>query len=296
MFALTKTNATGTRFAIGSVERDTGIGRDTLRVWERRYGFPSPERNNKGERVYTADQVRRLQVIRRLLDQGLRPGRVVPLDDDSLGDLADALPVGSARDKGVDNEQAPLVALTAAGDVAGLVNALEQALARDGLRGFVLHTCAPLIQSVGEQWAGGRLAIFEEHLLTRQLTRFLDLAMSRLGRPAGAPRVLLTTLSGEQHALGLLMAEALLWCSGTPTLNLGTDVPMDQIVAAVERNAVSTVAISFSASYPRGPVGSHLEELVGRLPQGVSVWIGGDGVRRLRRLPASVVRKSLDSL
>jgi len=56
MFALTKTNATGTRFAIGSVERDTGIGRDTLRVWERRYGFPSPERNNKGERVYTADQ------------------------------------------------------------------------------------------------------------------------------------------------------------------------------------------------------------------------------------------------
>jgi len=44
--------------------------RDTLRVWERRYGFPVPFRNNKGERLYPKDQLRRLQRIRRLLDQG----------------------------------------------------------------------------------------------------------------------------------------------------------------------------------------------------------------------------------
>ena len=43
-------------FAIGTVERDTGIGRDTLRIWERRYGFPTPERNDKGERVFSAEQ------------------------------------------------------------------------------------------------------------------------------------------------------------------------------------------------------------------------------------------------
>jgi len=46
-------------FAIGTVKRDTGIGRDT-RIWERRYGFPTPERNDKGERVYSAEQIRRL--------------------------------------------------------------------------------------------------------------------------------------------------------------------------------------------------------------------------------------------
>ena len=66
-------------FPIGTVERDTGIGRDTLRIWERPYGFPTPERNDKGERVYSAEQIRCLQRIRRMLDQGLRPGKVVPL-------------------------------------------------------------------------------------------------------------------------------------------------------------------------------------------------------------------------
>ena len=57
-------------FAISTAERDTGIGRDRLQIWERRYGFPTPERKDKGERVYSAEQIRRLQRIRRVLDQG----------------------------------------------------------------------------------------------------------------------------------------------------------------------------------------------------------------------------------
>ena len=283
-------------FAIGTVERDTGIGRDTLRIWERRYGFPTPARNAKGERVYATGQVRRLQVIRRLLDQGLRPGKVVPLGEEALDDLAGTLPAAAASTDTVDPALAQLIALASAGDSGGLNGALEKVLTRDGLRAFVLDTFAPLTNAVGELWAGGKLQIFEEHLLTRHLVQFLDVAMSRVGRPPGDPEVLLATLPGEQHTLGLLMAEALLWHTGTATLNLGTDVPMDQIMAAVRRTGVQTVGLSFSACYPRGPVRDHLTELAGRLPSGVTVWIGGAGVWRLRRLPPSVQRMSLDGL
>lgn len=88
--------------------------------------------------------------------------------------------------------------------------------------------------------------------MTRHLVHFLDVAMSRVGRPAGDPQVLLATLPGEQHSLGLLMAEVLLMQAGTATSNLGTDVPLEQIVAAAERSGVSTVALSFSACYARG--------------------------------------------
>ena len=59
-------------YSISVVEGDTGIGRDTLRIWERRYGYPGPVRGHKGERRYPLSQVvQRLQLIRRLLDQGL---------------------------------------------------------------------------------------------------------------------------------------------------------------------------------------------------------------------------------
>ena len=63
--------------SIAAVERDTGIGKDTLRVWERRYGFPKPGRDANDERSYPMVQVERLRVIKRLMDQGHRPGRVV---------------------------------------------------------------------------------------------------------------------------------------------------------------------------------------------------------------------------
>jgi DNA-binding transcriptional MerR regulator/methylmalonyl-CoA mutase cobalamin-binding subunit len=283
-------------FAIGTVERDTGIGRDTLRIWERRYGFPSPQRNDKGERVYSAEQIRRLQQIRRLLDQGLRPGKVVPLNDAALGKLAGTLPEASSSLQDIDPAQVELIALASSGDISALTAALEKALTRDGLRTFVINTFAPLTTAVGELWAGGKLQVFEEHLLTRHLVQFLDVAMSRVGRPPGYPEVLLATLPGEQHSLGLLMAEALFIHAGRATLNLGTDVPLDQIVAAAERSGVKTVALSFSACYARGSIRDDLEELADRLPRSVEVWIGGAGVQRLRRLPPSVVRKSLDSL
>lgn len=284
------------RFAIGAVERDTGIGRDTLRIWERRYGFPAPERNAKGERIYTAGQIGRLQLIRRLLDQGLRPGKVVPLSDEALDVLATKTPEISPNPEKVDPACAHLIALATAGDITGLNAALEQILARDGLRTFVLDTFAPLSTTIGELWAAGRLQVFEEHLITRHMVRFLDIATSRLGRPPGKPDVLLATLPGERHSLGLLMAEALLWHAGKSTLNLGTDIPMEQILVAVDRSRVRAVALSFSASYPRGTIRAQLEELADRLPPEVTVWIGGSGVRRLSRLPPSVIRASLDLL
>jgi hypothetical protein len=63
--------------SIAAVERDTGLSKDTLRVWERRYGFPNPGRDPLGERAYTLADVEKLRIIKRLLDAGHRPGRVV---------------------------------------------------------------------------------------------------------------------------------------------------------------------------------------------------------------------------
>ena len=60
-------------FNIGVVERETGIGKDTLRVWEKRYGFPLPVRDQHEDRLYPAEQVDQLRLIKRLLDIGMRP-------------------------------------------------------------------------------------------------------------------------------------------------------------------------------------------------------------------------------
>ena len=71
-------------FNIAAVERDTGLSKDVLRMWERRYGFPVPSRDNHGERCYPAEQVDRLRLIKRLMDQGHRPGKLIATPPDEL--------------------------------------------------------------------------------------------------------------------------------------------------------------------------------------------------------------------
>ena len=47
---------------IAAVERDTRIGKDTLRAWERRYGFPQPQRDRHDERLYPPPPKRKVKL------------------------------------------------------------------------------------------------------------------------------------------------------------------------------------------------------------------------------------------
>lgn len=275
-------------YSIGVVERDTGIGRDTLRVWERRYGFPDPVRNQKGERVYPENQLRRLQRIRRLLDQGMRPGKLLRLAENDL----DELETGLRRAQQVLPDPAigellEAVLLADAGEVERL---LRRQYDQQGMRAFILETVAPLLTATGEYWVGGKLQIFQEHFLTQQLNRFLNAEIASLQKTTRKPCVLLATLPGEQHTLGLLMVAAMLTSHGITTVNLGGEVPMDQIVRAVTQFRADIVGITFSGAYQYKNIRPHLLELRALLPEDIEIWTGGEGVRRLRKLPAGITK------
>jgi hypothetical protein len=94
---------------------------------------------------------------------------------------------------------------------------LQQRLARDGLQRFVQDTVAPLASLIGLAWQDGRLQVFEEHRFSEATQRVLRQAIAAVP-PGRAPRVLLTSVPGESHALGLLMAEAVLALEGARSL------------------------------------------------------------------------------
>ena len=271
---------------IGAVERDTGIARDTLRVWQRRYGFPSPVRNQKGERLYPAKQVRRLQLIRRLLDQGLRPGKIVPLSEPALHQLEAKLYTipGEEHEENV----VALIAHLKEHDSEGIEVVLEEILAVQGLRAFVQNTVAPLVKSVGESWARGELDVYEEHFMSQLLIRFLNTEIARLEIASSPNPVLLGTLPGEKHGIGLLMTAAILASENITAINLGVEMPLDQLVPAAEKFNSSVVGLTFSGAYPYGSVRSHLQELRARLPATTNIWAGGHAMGRIRKLPTGV--------
>ncbi len=284
-------NAIEQHMSIGAVERDTGLSKDTLRVWERRYGFPEPARDDNGERVYPPEQVEKLRLIRRLMDNGHRPGKIIGQPVEELRQLAD-----SEREP-ADEALEGIVQLLVRHDSIELKRTLSQRLVRQGLQRFVTETVAPLNTLIGDAWMSGRLAVFEEHLYTEVMQGLLRSAISGAQHPGLPPRVLLTSLPGEEHCLGLLMAEAMLTVEGATCIPLGTQVPAADVAKAARAHRADVVALSFSAAFPTRNAVTHLIDLRAMLPERFGLWAGGAGIARQNKEVAGVaIVKSLDDL
>ena len=288
--------------SIAAVERDTGLSKDTLRVWERRYGFPSPTRDSLGERAYPLPQVEKLRVIKRLLDAGHRPGRIVPLPPAELEALSSSTidqPVRSAPTAlGSDDLREHLDHIRAH-DARGLRNALTRLLARFGVGRFVVDVVVPMNVAVGDAWMRGQREIFEEHMYTEAVQVVLRQAIAGIPAPQGdtRPRVLLSTFPGEPHGLGLLMAEARFALDACECVSLGVQTPLWDIVLAAAAHRADIVALGFSGCMNPNQVVDGLVELRGKLPQPTQLWAGGSApVLHRRRVDGVLPLVSLDMI
>src|SRR5690606_40881184 len=127
----------------------------------------------------------------------------------------------------------------------------------------------------GETWMRGELRIFEEHLFTESMQRALHVALAGLPPARNRPRVLLATLPGEPHGLGLLMAQTVLALEDCPCLSLGVQVPIEDIAAAALTWRADIVALSATACMKRSLLLESLAQLRTQLPSTVALWVGG---------------------
>lgn len=80
----------GPSYRSGVAARLAGLSVETLRVWERRYGVSETERSPRGQRLYSAQQVNRLRLLKGLVDQGHPIGLIAGLSWEQLHDLSRA--------------------------------------------------------------------------------------------------------------------------------------------------------------------------------------------------------------
>ncbi len=260
-----------TALPIASVERETGLSEDTLRAWERRYGFPTPSRNAAGERMYPPEQVRRLVRIKRLMDRGHSPEALLTMDERALLALDEWMRLVETRDH------------------PSMQRLFHRELAKLGMLSFVQNTLVPLTRLVSEAWARNQMDVLDEHLLWENIEQYFRKTIADIAPLEDShPRCLLTTLPGEAHMLGLLMVEALLMLEDAHPVPLGPQTPIAGIVRAVETERIDVVCLSFSIVYPPAQAVQGLTELRRALPAHVQIWAGGQGVKGLRKPIAGV--------
>lgn len=263
-----------TTYSQGAVSRLTGLSAELLRAWERRYGAVRPLRSAGGTRRYRAEDIERLRLLEAAVAAGHRIGKVASLPTEELSALAPPLaPEDSDALGAVLRALARLDAFEAR-------RLLALQLASRGPAAFAREFAVPLVREIGDRWASDRLGIASEHLATAVLRSLLGAALVPPLSSLRGPRVAFATPSGERHELGLQMAAVVAMSAGANPIYLGADVPVEDLVGAVDRAAVDALALSIVALPP-----AQGEQVVGairtRLPGEVHLWLGGAAAAHL---------------
>lgn len=275
--------------SIGRLAEATGISPDRLRIWERRYGRPQPVRLASGHRRYSAAEIARLRRVADLLARGLRPGKLLTLEDGELEALHLEVTAVGPDFEGLEEF------LGWVGDFSEreLASALADVARTMPTRKFLSERVTPLLIEVGTRWADGRLDICHEHFAAGIARDHMAALRAECEAPAGGSPVILATLPGERHGLALEMLDLITALEGVPSLALGVETPPAEIARAAAETGASAVAISISLAQG-GPVAVRaLRELRAALAERVELVVGGSGM--LGRGPRGVrVLRSLE--
>lgn len=272
---------------IGAVERETGLSKDLLRMWERRYGFPQPGRDSQGERQYSAAEVAKLRQVKRLMDAGLRPGKLVTQGLDELDRMvAQRAPPRVDAGSTLVTE---LVAAARAMDVRGLRAQFDALSLLHGLRALV-DGVVDAQHRIATASARGEIppvvAQVFDHAAAQAVAAVVH-ATAQVPRPAHATRAVVGTLAGDPHGLVLAVAEAVWITGGAHCLSIGLEAAPAAFAAAAIACPAAVVCVAVSERFPVRQLAAAVEAVRRLLPEAARLWVF-DGAAR-RRMPHGVL-------
>jgi MerR family transcriptional regulator, light-induced transcriptional regulator len=256
----------GDLYRIGELSRRVGVSHDLLRAWERRYGLLEPVRTEKGYRLYTAADERRVRRMQALLRQGLsaaEAARAVRIPEPAAGQARSGAEPDHAEALG-----AAFVSMDETAAQRELDAVFTELTIATALRDVVL----PCLRRIGDGWACGELSVAQEHFASQVVRgRLLGLARG-WGRGEG-PRIVLACPPGERHDLALLAFGIVLARRGWAPAFLGADSPVAAIDEAVTRTGAAGVVVAATLPERFSDVAA---ELVG-LARHTKLYLAGPG-------------------
>lgn len=278
------------RYPIRAVSKLTGIGIDTLRAWERRYGAVTPTRDDRG-RLYSDADVARLRLLRQAVAGGHSVGRIAQLPDPELRALATTLsdPTQDAASAPAARSQAALDGATFADALAHLDGvAIDQEFSRLAAvlppAALVRDVLMPALAKVAEDCQGQPGGIAREHLVSSTMRNLMGSFLRLYAHRHAPTRMLFGTLAGDRHEIGALGAAMLAASGGLGVSYLGPDLPARDIVDAVKASGAHVLVLGVTLSRKSKEQEQELRQVLRELPSDVEVWVGGRGAERFESI------------
>lgn len=272
------------------VAERTGLTPDVIRIWERRYQAVSPHRTAANQRLYSEDDIERLDLLKRVTDAGRRISAVANLSNSELRDmLAQQQPVQVTPPPRPNTNGSNGANLTSDAidtilqlDPIRFEAVLNRAMLDLGSVGFMMQFAAPLMQTIGHLWRSGAVRTCQEHFASAQMRSFLGRYLLDANTDPQGPRIVMATLPGQAHELGATMAGVIAAQGGWNVIYLGPNVPIEEIAFCADCKDARAVGISISYPLEDPRVSPLLRELKLKLQPDCHLLVGGAAAHRYR--------------
>lgn len=281
---------------IHRVAKLTGLSKDVIRVWERRYGLVKPSRSSNRYREYSDEEVALLRFVKAQMEQGATIGGLAAEGHDALiARMRVATPVSLEEERPHDRLLEDLIGSLDPLDKAGFERKLNGAVAVIPFEEALHRILLPLQRRIGELWHEGRLNVAVEHYVTKLIQQKLFSVMNQLPVNEFGPRVLIACPAGETHEIGAQTVAYLAATKGCQVYYLGPNLPASDLMTFCERIKPDLVLLSLTDTKPEAAALQQikdLEPLAGSWP----VVMGGQGARAMEHLLRDTRIELLDDL
>ncbi len=265
---------------IHRVAKLTGLSKDVIRVWERRYSIVKPTRGSNRYRLYTDEDVALLRYLKVEIEKGQSIGDLVAAGHDELLSRAKKI------DMTMVVSSTPYVSLIE--ELTTALNPLDREKFERRLNGAVavipfedaLHKILlPLQVRVGQLWHDGRLGVAVEHYVTKHVQQKMFAAMNQLPMNEYGPKVVVACPSHEQHEIAAQAVAYLCSARGCRVSYLGANVPIAELAAFCHLVEPKLILLSLTTVPTSDEAAGFVKELRTQLTNQMVVIVGGATAR-----------------
>ncbi len=226
------------KYTVNEVEERTSVPASTLRQWERRYGFPSPERSDSGYRLYSDADLQSINAMKRHIDDGIPASRAA--------ELVRRMNPAAKGPRPLREMQQELVNALLNLDEDRADTVLSEAHSLHPVEAVMFELICPTLVQIGQMWHDGIINVTLEHFASSYIYGRLRALLSLSSNMKTAPAVIVACAPTDQHELGPLMLAVALRRAGYRVYYVGANTPTSDLFEMSSQ--VMPIALMISAS------------------------------------------------
>lgn len=268
------------KFTIREIEQLCGIKAHTLRMWEQRYHLFTAKREKSKHRAYDTEDLKKLLRISFLYHNGWKVSKIAGLSHKEIIDEVRSIPINALNYK---QFIAQLLEASVNFDEPAFVTILENLMEQGGMEDCIKEVCSPYLQRAGLLWTSNNLMPAQEHFSSYIIRHKIIIETEKLSFSSpDSKRIVLFTLTGEQHELPLLFINFLLKKWGWQTIYLGCNVKIESIKQVLKEQPVHYIYLHLLTNLTGFETDDYLEALCKTcLP--VKIVASGSSIQKAQR-------------